>query len=155
MAVPDRSCLGFVLVCTSCGHVGAILRCARRRTDLSFCISVEPSVRRPRGPGCVETGDIRSSGDRELPPATDTRPGHNRPVACTACDWCDRQCRCWKTRLILLFRDPVVPNLRFGTTGPDPGTYITVSNTSPYLRRYDWIPRDVGCRAAAAELRRV
>ena len=29
-----------------------------------------------------------------------------------------------------------VPNLRFGTTGPDEGTYIAVSNTSPNLRRY-------------------
>ena len=34
-----------------------------------------------------------------------------------------------------------VPNLRFGTTGPDEGTYIAVSNTSPNLRRYDWISR--------------
>ena len=38
-----------------------------------------------------------------------------------------------------------VPYLRFGTTGPETGTYITWSNTSPYLRRrYDWIPGHLG-----------
>ena len=31
------------------------------------------------------------------------------------------------------YRDPVVPNLRFGTTGPFE-TYVAVSNTSPYRR---------------------
>ena len=30
--------------------------------------------------------------------------------------------------LSALPRDPVVPNLRFGTTGPDPG-HVSVSNT--------------------------
>ena len=37
-----------------------------------------------------------------------------------------------------------------GTAGPDNGTYITVSNTSPYLRRYDWIPRD--CKVTCSQL---
>ena len=31
--------------------------------------------------------------------------------------------------------------LRFATTGPDNGPYIPVSNTSPYLRGWQWIPR--------------
>ena len=34
-------------------------------------------------------------------------------------------------------RDPVVPNLRFGTTGPDPGTYITVP---PITSEGPWNP---------------
>ena len=37
---------------------------------------------------------------------------------------------------------------RFGTTGPEHGTYITLSPSSPYLRFvttcYDWIPRAKG-----------
>ena len=34
-----------------------------------------------------------------------------------------------KRSVSFILRDP-----RFGATGPDPGTYITVSNTSSYLR---------------------
>ena len=32
--------------------------------------------------------------------------------------------------------------VRYDTLQTIPGTYITVSNTSPYLRRCDWIPRE-------------
>ena len=35
---------------------------------------------------------------------------------------------------VMFLGGPVVPNLRFSTTGPDNGTHRTVSNTSPYHR---------------------
>ena len=45
-----------------------------------------------------------------------------------------------RSSFFFLGGDPVVPNLRFGTTGPSK-PYITVPPCSPNLRRYDWIPK--------------
>ena len=50
----------------------------------------------------------------------------------------------WDSALIMNDRDPVVPNLRFGMTGPDNGTYMSqcrTHQTVPEVRSLKRIPR--------------